>query len=108
MVEHIANLITSCLEALGYPGLVFLMMLESMIAPVPSEVVMPFAGLLVDQGKFTFIGATVASSLGTLIGSLVGYYMGKLGGYPIVHRFGRYLLLERHHLDVTVAWFEKY
>jgi len=107
MVEHIANLITSFMDALGYPGLIIMMMLESMIAPVPSEVVMPFAGFLVAQGKFTFIGATLASSLGTILGSLIGYYMGKFGGYPLIHRFGPYLLLERHHLDVTIAWFEK-
>ncbi len=107
MVAHIAEWITSFMSALGYPGLVIMMGFESMIAPVPSEVVMPFAGFLVAQGQFTFLGATLASSLGTLIGSLLGYAMGRYGGYPLVHRFGRYMLLEKEHLEATVAWFEK-
>ncbi len=107
MVENIAHWITSVMETMGYPGLVFMMALESMIAPVPSEVVMPFAGFLVAEGKFTFLGATLASSLGTLLGSLAGYYMGKWGGYPLALRFGKYLLLDKHHLDITQQWFEK-
>lgn len=82
-----------------------MMALESMIAPVPSEVVMPFAGFLIVQGKFTAFGAVLASSLGTILGSLIGYYMGKFGGYPLVHRFGRYLLLDPEHLELTVKWF---
>ncbi len=107
MVESLAEWITSVMSALGYPGLVLMMALESMIAPVPSEVVMPFAGFLVAEGRFTFLGATLASSLGTLLGSLAGYYMGKWGGYPLVLRFGKYLLLDKHHLDIAQSWFEK-
>ena len=107
MVTLIAEWITSFMAAMGYPGLVIMMGLESMIAPVPSEVVMPFAGFLVVQGQFTFGGAALAASLGTLIGSLLGYAIGRYGGYPLIHRFGRYFLLEREHLEFTVAWFEK-
>ncbi|MDX9974423.1 MAG: DedA family protein [FCB group bacterium] len=107
MVEYIAEWIIAIMATLGYPGLVLMMTLESMVAPVPSEIVMPFAGFLVVQGKFTFLGATLASSLGTLIGSLLSYYMGKWGGYPLVLRCGRYLLLDEKHLDWTVRWFEK-
>jgi membrane protein DedA with SNARE-associated domain len=108
MVEYIVEFIVQIMAVLHYPGLVLMMALESMVAPVPSEIVMPFAGFLVVQGKFTFLGATLASSLGTLIGSLIGYYMGKWGGYPLVIRFGRFLLLDVKHLDWTVRWFEKH
>ena len=107
MVEHLSLWIIAIMERLHYPGLTLMMALESMIAPVPSEVVMPFAGYLIVQGKFTALGAVIASSLGTIIGSLLGYYMGKVGGYPVVHRFGRYLLLDPEHLEITVKWFEK-
>lgn len=92
---------------IGYAGVVFFMALESMIAPVPSEVVMPCAGFLVTTGHFSFIGAVLASSLGTIIGSLIGYYMGKWGGYPVVEYFGKYLLLDKEHLEFTHKWFEK-
>ncbi len=107
MVESLAEWITSVLSSLGYPGLVLMMALESMIAPVPSEVVMPFAGFLVVEGRFTFLGATLASSLGTLLGSLASYLLGRWGGYPLVLRFGKYLLLDKHHLDIAHSWFEK-
>jgi membrane protein DedA with SNARE-associated domain len=84
-----------------------MMALESMVAPVPSEIVMPFAGFLVVRQRFSVAGGIIASSLGTIIGSLISYYIGKLGGYPLALRFGRYLLLDREHLETTVRWFEK-
>lgn len=107
ITEAIAEWATRVLEAFGYAGLTFLMALESMLAPVPSEAVMPFAGFLVVQGSFTVAGAVLASSLGTLLGSWLGYWMGAYGGYPAVERWGKYVLLNRAHLDWTVAWFEK-
>ena len=99
--------VEAAFNQIGYCGVVFFMALESMILPVPSEVVMPCAGFLVTTGKFTFIGAVLASSLGTIIGSLIGYYMGKWGGYPVVEYFGKYLLLDKEHLEYTHRWFEK-
>lgn len=108
MVEHLSLWIIHVMQVLHYPGLALMMALESMIAPVPSEVVMPFAGYLIVQGQFTVLGAVLASSLGTILGSLAGYYMGKFGGYPLVHRFGRYLLLDPEHLELTVKWFERH
>jgi membrane protein DedA with SNARE-associated domain len=107
MVEHLAELIVHIMGILGYPGLVLMMALESMVAPVPSEIVMPFAGFLVAQGKFTILGGIIASSMGTILGSFISYYLGKFGGYPLVLRFGYYLLLDKEHLDTTVRWFEK-
>jgi len=99
--------IQMAMDQVGYAGVVFFMALESMIAPVPSELVMPCAGALVAKGSFSFVGAVVASSLGTIIGSLVGYYMGRFGGYPVVMYFGRFLLLDKEHLEYTAKWFEK-
>jgi membrane protein DedA with SNARE-associated domain len=107
VTEAIAEWAADVLEAFGYAGLAFLMALESMVAPVPSEAVMPFAGFLVAQGSFTVFGAVIASSLGTLLGSWLGYWMGAYGGYPAVERWGKYLLLNREHLDWTAAWFEQ-
>ena len=105
---YVAEFSTHIMQTMGYFGLAFMMMLESMVAPVPSELVMPFAGFLIQQNEFTWVASIVASSLGTLIGSLIGYYMGKFGGYPAVHYLGRYLLLEREHLEYTAKWFEKH
>lgn len=107
VIEHIALWVMEAMNVLGYPGLFLMMALESMVAPVPSEIVMPFAGFLVAEKQFSFVGSVIAASLGTIIGSLIGYAMGKFGGYPLVVRFGKYMLLDREHLDITVKWFEK-
>lgn len=104
----IIGLVVAAMDKIGYGGVVFFMALESMIAPIPSEAVMPCAGFLVTTGKFTFLGAVLASSLGTIIGSLISYYMGRLGGYPVVEHFGKYLLLDKEDLELTARWFEKY
>lgn len=88
-------------------GLFLLMALESMIAPVPSEVVMPFAGYLVLQGRFDFWAAILVSGLGSIFGSVISYYVGFYGGRPFILKFGKYLLLEEEHLKWTENWFKK-
>ena len=107
IVEKLVEYITYGISAGGYFGVIVLMALESMIAPVPSEVVMPFAGYLVLQGKFNFWIVLLASSIGSVFGSLLSYYTGIYGGRPFVLKFGKYLLLEKDHLDWTEKWFRK-
>ena len=107
MVVWLLGVVEAAMDALGYLGLAFFMALESMVAPVPSEAVMPLAGFLVQSGKMTWTGAIAASSVGTLLGSLVGYAMGRYGGYPFVLRWGKYLLLNKGHLDLTARWFNR-
>ena len=87
-----------------------LMALESMIAPVPSEFVMPPMGSALANGTphFTWTTAILATSAGSLIGSLISYYMGYFGGKPLVMKVGRYLLVNEHHLDLTTNWFQKW
>jgi membrane protein DedA with SNARE-associated domain len=99
---------TALIDATGYLGMMILMIFESMIAPVPSEAVMPFAGFLVSGGKFTWAGVAFFSTLGSLIGSTASYYIGFYGGKPLVEKFGKYLLLDKHHLEITENFFKKY
>jgi len=108
LTEFIAEHATNLIAQGGYLMVGFLMALESMIAPVPSEAVMPFAGFLIFEGKFTFFGTILSSTLGSIIGSLISYYMGSLGGRPFVLRFGKYLLLDVHHLEATERFFGKW
>jgi len=107
IVEKFVEYIVAGISASGYFGIFVLMALESMIAPVPSEVVMPFAGYLALQGKFNFWLALLASSIGSIFGSLLSYCIGFYGGRPLVLKFGRYLLLEEEHLKWTENWFSK-
>jgi len=88
----------------SYVGVFLLMTLESMVAPIPSELVMPFAGFLIFKGEFSVVPVLVASTLGSIVGSLLSYGMGMLGK-PVVLRYGRYLLLNVHHLEWTEKFF---
>jgi membrane protein DedA with SNARE-associated domain len=94
----------------GYPVAALLMALESMIAPVPSEIVMPPLGMLIHQDpqRFGFPAAIVWTSVGSLIGSLISYYLGYFGGKPLVMKVGKWFLLNEHHLDLTTAWFKRW
>lgn len=108
MTEYIVNFATSLISSLGYGGIAFLMALESMIAPVPSEAVMPFAGFLIYEKKFGWIAVTFFSTLGSITGSTLSYLMGFYGGKPFVKKFGKYFLLNLHHLEMTERFFSKY
>jgi membrane protein DedA with SNARE-associated domain len=106
--ETIIQWVTHLIDTMGYPGVAFLMMLESMVAPVPSEAVMPFAGCLITVGHFTFFWVAVSSTTGSIVGSLLSYAVGYYGGKPFVIRFGKYVLLNLHDLEVTERFFHKH
>jgi membrane protein DedA with SNARE-associated domain len=99
-----------CIEAislLGYFGVFFLMVLESMIFPIPSELVLPFAGFLIARGEMGFLFAILFATLGSLVGSLLSYYLGKYGGNKFVFKYGKYFLLNEKHLINAEKWFSK-
>lgn len=106
--EWLFEVITGGISGGGYVAVFILMALESMIAPVPSEAVMPFAGYLVATGRFELWLLGLASSLGSIAGSLASYYMGLKGGRRLVHAWGRYLLLDHGHLEWTERWFHRH
>ena len=104
LTDFLVHYNTLLIHYLGYGGIFILMALESMIFPIPSELIMPFAGFLIVTGQFDTVAVIVASSLGSIAGSLLSYGMGTLGE-PVVLRYGRYLLLNRHHLEWTELFF---
>ena len=107
MTEIISEIAVAILEKTTYFGAFLLMMLESMVAPVPSEAVMPFVGFLVADGRWSLAAALFATTLGSFVGSLLSYLMGYYGGKPVVLKLGRYLLLNPHDLDLTERFFAK-
>jgi membrane protein DedA with SNARE-associated domain len=107
ITEYISNIAVKILETTGYAGAGFLMALESMIAPVPSEAVMPFVGFLVRDGKWNLWMAIGATSAGSIVGSLLSYWMGYYGGKPFVLKVGKYLFLNQHDLERTEQFFHK-
>jgi membrane protein DedA with SNARE-associated domain len=92
----------------GLPAVFFLMLLESACIPVPSEAIMPFAGFAVTQGTMTLFGITVAGVLGNLVGSWIAYAIGLYGGRPFIDKYGKYVLLRHHHVELAERWFARY
>ena len=107
LTESLVNLIVNFIGNTGYASIIILMALESMIVPVPSEAVMPFAGFLIVSGEFSFPLVILFSSIGSITGSLISYYVGRWGGRPFIEKCGRYILLDKHHLDLTEKYFTK-
>ena len=95
-----------------WPGVVAMMAIESAAIPLPSEIIMPLAGwMLVKErslGAPWLLLAAFCGALGNLLGSLLAYYVGAWGGRPLVLRYGRYLLISNHDLDLADRWFERY
>jgi len=99
---------TGIISTLSYGGVVLLMAIESACVPLPSEIVMPFAGYLVYLGRFSLHGVALAGALGCIAGSVPAYYLGQYGGRPVVERYGRYVLIARHDLDLADRLFDRY
>ncbi|HVX02475.1 MAG TPA: DedA family protein, partial [Nitrososphaera sp.] len=104
----IVGAITSFIGSAGYAGIFGLMLLESALIPIPSEIIMTFSGFLVAKGELGIVGVVLAGSLGNLAGSVLTYYLGLKVGRAFVLKYGRYVLLKKHHLELTEQWFEKY
>src|ERR1035437_6209639 len=114
LLEHIKDWALWGIDHGGYCGAAFLMALESMIAPVPSEVVMPPLGMRIHTAspetgfQAVWSIAIIATSIGSLMGSLISYYLGYFGGKPLVMKVGRFLLIHEEHLDLTHRWFDRF
>src|SRR5512133_835568 len=108
VIEALAVFTTGVISAMGYGGVVLLMAIESACIPLPSEIIMPFAGYLVYRGQFTLQGAALAGALGCVAGSIPAYYLGQYGGRPLIERYGRYVLLSHHELDLADRIFKRW
>ncbi|HEX8118027.1 MAG TPA: DedA family protein, partial [Pyrinomonadaceae bacterium] len=108
IIEILSGFIVATISTLGYAGVVLLMAIESACIPLPSEIIMPFSGYLVYKGQFNLWWVGVAGAVGCVVGSWVAYYAGLYGGRPFIEKYGRYVLLSRHDLDLADRWFERY
>jgi membrane protein DedA with SNARE-associated domain len=104
----------SIISTLGYPGLGFVMFLENVFPPIPSELVLPLAGWLTldSEGDFTMLGVTLVGALGSVAGALFFYGLGKWFEERrvrvLIRRFGKWLMLTEDDLDVALTWFQRY
>lgn len=100
--------IVAAVSAAGYPGIAGLMAIESACIPLPSEIIMPFAGYLVSQGQLNLFLVATAGAVGCNIGSTIAYGVGRYGGRAVVLRWGRYLLFDVRELDRMDHFFARF
>ena len=108
LLENIAQWVSDVLSALGYVGLALLLVAENLFPPIPSEVVLPFAGFLVGRGELSLWGALVAATTGSVLGAVVLYGLGRWGGRRFVLRYGWLLRVDEDRLDRAEGWFRHY
>ena len=98
LISLLAGFIIAAISTLGYGGIVLLMAIESACIPLPSEIIMPFAGYLVYRGELDLWLVATAGALGCVLGSLLAYWVGARGGRPLAEKYGRYILVSPHDL----------
>ncbi len=108
IISYLASFIIAGISMLGYGGVVLMMAIESACIPLPSEIIMPFSGYLVSTGKFSLWGVSFAGAFGCVIGSVVAYWIGYYGGRPMAEKYGKYVLVTKHDLDIADNFFNKY
>ena len=108
IIATLAGFIIAVISKGGYLGVLLLMAIESACIPLPSEIIMPFAGYLVYTGRFSLLWAATAGALGCNLGSVIAYEIGRYGGRPLVERYGAHVFLSRHELEMAERFFQRF
>jgi membrane protein DedA with SNARE-associated domain len=108
VLDSITHSITHFIASVGYPGLFLLITLESTLVPIPSELVMPFAGFLASQGSMSLPLVLAVNTAGAAVGSTLSYLLGLYAGRPFLDRYGKWFLLSREDIEKTHTFFEKH
>lgn len=108
ILAFLVQFITHVIDLGGYAGIIALMGIESACVPLPSEIIMPFAGYLAYLNRFNLFWAATAGAVGCNLGSVVAYWIGAKGGRPLVERYGKWVLMSHHDLDRMTLFFQKY
>src|SRR6478736_7877851 len=108
IISNLANFVIQTISNAGYLGIFFLMVAESALIPIPSEIIMPFSGYLASTGKLNPILIILAGAVGNLVGSLIAYFVGVKLGREFILKYGKYVLLRKSHLELTELYFKKY
>jgi len=108
IIDILTTFITHVIAGSGYAGVIVLMAIESAAIPLPSEIIMPFLGFLVSEGRFNLWLLAIAGGAGNVIGSILTYWLGRYGGRPLVERYGKYILISKHDLNVAEKFFTRF
>ncbi|HLC39080.1 MAG TPA: DedA family protein [Patescibacteria group bacterium] len=108
ILSAVSHFIIEVVSRAGYAGVAGLMAIESANIPLPSEVIMPFAGYLVFLGKLNLWWTGFFGAVGCLVGSVLSYWLGYWGGRPLIEKYGKYVLISRHDLNLADKWFRRF
>jgi membrane protein DedA with SNARE-associated domain len=113
VIEHqVVLFLQNLIQTVGWAGIVLAMAIESACVPLPSEVTMPLAGWMLIQARGLSVWQTVWGAwwgaVGCTVGSVVTYWVGAKGGRPLLERYGKYVLIRAHDIEVADRWFSKY
>jgi membrane protein DedA with SNARE-associated domain len=108
ILAALAGFVIAVISKTGYLGVIALMAIESACIPLPSEIIMPFAGYLAYSGQFNLFWAATAGAIGCNLGSVIAYEIGFLGGRPLIEKYGFYLLMSRHDLEMADRFFQRF
>lgn len=104
VIHNIVGQLFDWIQGLGYFGIMLGLMLEV----IPSEIVLAYGGFLVSQGQINFPGAVIFGTIGGVVAQLFIYWIGRYGGRPVLERYGKYILIQKKHIDHSEEWFRKY
>ena len=107
-MEQISQSFLTFIDQYGYFAVVILMAMENACIPIPSELILGFAGYLIFAERMTFSGAIVAGMIGGMLGSIFAYLVGSLKGRDFVDKYGKYFFIKKSHVDLAQRWFDKY
>lgn len=108
LIELLGRFIIYLISSWGYGGVIITMAIESACIPLPSEIIMPFAGYLVSVGRFSLFTVSFWGAIGNLLGSWIAYGVGYYGGKPFLDKYGKYILMHKDDIDLADKWFSKY
>ena len=107
-MEHFTQMFLEFIDAWGYVAVAVLMALENACIPIPSELILGFAGYLIFVDRMGFVGAVIAGMVGGMAGSIFAYLVGRYGGRSFVDKYGKYFFVKKSHVDIAQRWFDKY
>jgi membrane protein DedA with SNARE-associated domain len=108
LMTAVSAFIVATISTMGYGGIVLLMAIESACVPLPSEIMMPFSGYLVSTGRFDLNLVAIAGAIGCLLGSYVAYFVGLSGGRRLLLKYGRYILIAPHEVELADRFFDRW
>ena len=108
IIDILADVVIRTIDFMGYLGVFFLMLIESCGIPMPSEIIMPFSGFLVAEGKMNFWAVSFVGAFANLAGSLIAYWIGLKGGRALIEKWGKYILISKRDLDLADRWFMRF